>query len=187
MACAISPRWRESARRLLITTHFNPEEQVALFELVGMPAPTEQEIRRDFEISNRADAEFRGREARFRITIVAAYNYTCALTGFRLTTVTGISVVDAAHIHQFADSRNNDPQNGIALCKNAHWLFDQGLWSVTDQHRVIVAIGKFAEVSPDQKALMQYHGEMLRLPKDACLWPNPVHLAWHRKRKFQGS
>ena len=54
------------------------------------------------------------REARFRIAIVAAYNYTCALTGYRLTTITAGSIVDAAHIHQFANSQNNDPQNDHA-------------------------------------------------------------------------
>ena len=187
VACAKAPAWRESARRLLITSYFKPEEQIALFELVGIPVPTELELKRDIEAASQADAIYRGREARFRITIVAAYNYTCALTGYRLTTISGISVVDAAHIHQFADSRNNDPQNGVALCKNAHWLFDQGLWSLTDQHRVVVATGKFAEESPDQKALMQYHGEVLRLPKDPSLWPNPLHMAWHRRKKFQGS
>lgn len=114
VACAKTPAWRESARRLLITSYFTPEEQVALFELVGMPVPTQLEIKRDLEAATRAEAVYRGREVRFRITTVSAYNYTCALTGYRLTTVSGTSVVDAAHIHQFADSRNNDPQNGIA-------------------------------------------------------------------------
>src|SRR5947208_2188046 len=85
--------------------------------------------------------------------IVAAYNYTCALTGYRLTTITAGSIVDAAHIHQFSDSRNNDPRNGIALCKNAHWLFDNGLWALSDDYRVVVAVGRFTEQSPDQKAL----------------------------------
>jgi putative restriction endonuclease len=42
---------------------------------------------------------------------VAAYNYTCALTRYRLTTIAGGSIVDAAHIHQFSDSRNNDPRS----------------------------------------------------------------------------
>ncbi len=35
--------------------------------------------------------------------------------------------VGAAHIHRVADSGNNDPRNGSALCKNAHWMFDVGL------------------------------------------------------------
>jgi putative restriction endonuclease len=50
--------------------------------------------------------------------------------------------VDAAHIHQFADSRNNDPRNGLALSKNAHWLFDNGLRALTDDFKVIVAEGE---------------------------------------------
>ena len=25
------------------------------------------------------------------------------------------------------------------------------------------------------------------LPGDGALWPNPVHIAWHRKNKFQGA
>ena len=55
----------------------------------------------------------RGREARFRLTVLPAYNYTCTLTGYRCVIVNVGSIVDAAHIHQFADSRNNQPQNGL--------------------------------------------------------------------------
>jgi predicted restriction endonuclease len=72
------------------------------------------------------------REARFRLTVVPAYNDTRALTGYRCVTVNAGSIVDAAHIHQFADSRNNHPQNGLALSNNAHWMFDVGLWSLAD-------------------------------------------------------
>src|SRR5436305_10123399 len=49
-------------------------------------------------------------------------------------------------------SRNNAPRNGIALCKNAHWLFDNGLWTLSDDYQVMVAVGRFTEHSPDQKA-----------------------------------
>src|SRR5260370_1986921 len=106
-------------------------------------------------------------------SIVAAYNYTCALTGYRLTTVNAGSIVDAAHIHQFADSRNNDPRNGVALCKNAHWLFDNGLWTIAGDYSVIVAVGRFSEDSPDHKSLRDYHGQKVCLPSDNRLWPKP--------------
>jgi putative restriction endonuclease len=125
-----------------------------------------------------------GREARFRIRIVSAYQYTCALTGYRLTTVRAGSIVDAAHIHQFADSRNNALDNGIALSKNAHWLFDQGLWTISDSLTVIVAEGKFAERRIDGVGLASQHGKRLHLPEDKNLWPNPIHLAWHRENRF---
>ena len=57
---------------------------------------------------------------------------------YRLVTIDSGSIVEAAHIHQFADSRNNHPRNGIALCKNAHWMFDEGLWSLDDDYRVLI-------------------------------------------------
>jgi putative restriction endonuclease len=80
-----------------------------------------------------------GREGRFRIDVVNAYNYTCALTGYRLVTLSSGTIVDAAHIHQFSRSRNNTVHNGISLSKNAHWLFDAGLWSITEDYTVVVA------------------------------------------------
>jgi putative restriction endonuclease len=185
VASANNPSWRDKARRVLVETYFQAAEKLALFELMGIPIPSSVDLAGDLEAIKRADSENLGREARFRLTVIPAYSYSCALTGYRLTTITAGSIVDAAHIHQFADSRNNEPTNGIALCKNAHWLFDQGLWSVTDDYRVIVAGDKFAEDAPDQKQLMLYQNEPLRLPKDQSLWPNPIHLAWHRKNKLQ--
>lgn len=126
-----------------------------------------------------------GREVRFRVAVSAAYDYTCALTRYRLTTVTGASIVDAAHIHQFADSRNNDIKNGIALSKNAHWLFDQGLWAISDDYRVIVAAGAFKESAIEAGFLLEKcHGTQVLLPKDKDIWPNPVHLAWHRVKRL---
>src|SRR5262249_41237258 len=179
------PAWRDQARRTLISSYFQAGEQLSLFELTGMPVPSASEIARDLAVAARTLAEKKGREARVRLTVVCAYNYTCALTGYRLTTIAAGSIVDAAHIHQFADSRNNDPRNGIALCKNAHWLFDQGLWTLTNDYRVIVASGKYAEESPDQKCLVQYHGQIIRLPNEQSVHPDPLFLAWHRKNRFQ--
>jgi putative restriction endonuclease len=187
VAFAREPIYREQARRILIAKYFEPEERVALYALVGLPVPREDEIARAANYSSPAEAEKKGREARFRLNVVAAYNYTCALTGYRLTTISAGSIVDAAHIHPFASSRNNDPRNGLALCKNAHWLFDTGLWTLTDDYRVIVALGRFTEQSPDQKALTDYEGLKIRLPKDPKLWPDRVHVGWHRKNRFQGA
>ena len=95
-------------------------------------------------------------------------------------------VIDAAHIHQFADSRNNDVRNGLALSKNAHWLFDDGLWTIADDYTVRVALGCFSEDSPDQKSLCDYHGEKIRLPGNAAMYPDPALLSWHRRKKFRG-
>jgi putative restriction endonuclease len=133
------------------------------------------------------EATQQGREARFRLRVVAAYNYTCALTGYRLNTITGATIVDAAHIHQFADSRSNDPRNGMALTKTAHWLFDQGLWSLTDDYRVLVARDYFDESGPSEFLLGGRADRPLITPADPTVSPNPEYIRWHRENVFEGN
>ncbi len=147
---------------------------------------TEDEIVAEAQQERPGKLRGKGREARFRLDAVPTYGYTCALTGLRVTTIEGATIIDAAHIHQFARSGNNELQNGIALCKNAHWLFDCGLWSLDDDYRVIVAGERFHEDSPDQKPLAAYAGKRIRLPKDEGLRPDRKHLTWHREKKLVG-
>ncbi len=185
LACLNDQRFRESMRRVLVARYFiDGGERAALYSLVGLPVPPDEIVKADTRLF--AKSRERGREARFRLTVVPAYNYTCALTGYRLITMQSGSIVDAAHIHQFSDSRNNHPQNGIALCKNAHWLFDQGLWSLTDDYEVVIAVGRFDEAGPDGFLLRRSPGRQIELPADRNYWPDRSHLAWHRKHKFQG-
>jgi putative restriction endonuclease len=98
-----------------------------------------------------------------------------------------VAVVDAAHIHRFADSRNNDLRNGLALSKSSHWLFDQGLWSLTDDLRVIVAADVFDESGPSALLLGGYAGRALLTPGDPNLAPNPDYIRWHREKVFEGT
>lgn len=184
---AHDPARRDKARQILIAKYFPPSERVALYEMMGMPIPSDIEIEQNAAYKSAEDAKLVGREARFRIRVLAAYNYTCALTGYRLTTIAGASIVDAAHIHQFSDSRNNELSNGIALSKNAHWLFDQGLWSISDDYRVIIASNSFSESGKADLLLGSYGGSRLRLPDDRALWPSLAHITWHYRKKFQAA
>jgi putative restriction endonuclease len=185
-ACLNDQEFRDEARRVLICTYFRPEERVSLCALLDLPVPSEDEVAAASSHRSPEEAKNRGREARFRLLVVSAYNYTCALTGYRLMTISSGSIVDAAHIHQFSDSRNNDVRNGIALCKNAHWLFDNRLWTIADDYTVKVAQGRFAEDSPEQKPFADYQGRRIQLPSDASHYPDPVRLGWHRRERFLG-
>ena len=98
VAFAKDPASRDKARGILIAKYFQPFERLSLYALVGMPVPPEDEIIRDANYQGPAEAQKQGREARFRLNIVAAYNYTWPLTQYRLTTITGASIVDAATI-----------------------------------------------------------------------------------------
>lgn len=184
--CTLDEDFRDKARRLLVGKYFTDGEQTALCSLLNISVPTDAYILRESAAYARAAAVEQGREARFRLTVIPAYDYTCALTGYRLVTIDSGSIVDAAHIHRFADSRNNDPRNGMALCKNAHWLFDMGLWTLGDDYKVRVATTKFSESGSEVLLLKSMEGQKIRLPADTKYWPDPIQLAWHRMNRFQG-
>jgi putative restriction endonuclease len=170
LECLASSESREQMRLILIAKYFvDFSERAALYQLVGLSMPTAAIAREDARLYQAARE--RGREARFRLTVVPAYDYTCALTHYRLVTVASGSIVEAAHIHQFADSRNNHPRNGIALCKNAHWMFDKGLWSIDDHYRILVDSKRFAESGAADLLLSSSAKRQIRLPENSNYWP----------------
>jgi putative restriction endonuclease len=183
--CLTDPAFRDKAKRVLIETppYFRTEERIALCSMLRLK-PSAAEKLKEAGAPYTAPVE-RGRDARFRIeVVVVAYKHTCALTGYRMTTLDMESIVDAAHIHEFSDSRNNDPRNGLALSKNAHWQFDRGLWSITDDYRVILNRDKFIEEGVPGQKLTGFEDHRLFLPSDPRYWPEPTYLAWHRRQKF---
>lgn len=180
--CLADNKFRDRARRILIETepYFLPEERAALFSMLKIK-PMVPEVR-EYEEHYRASIQM-GRDARFRIEVVVlAYKHTCALTGYRLTTLEMGSIVDAAHIHAFSDSRSNDPRNGLALSKNAHWQFDRGLWSLNDDYQVLLNREKFSEDGAPGQRLADFEGRRIFLPIDQKYWPEYTYLDWHRKR-----
>lgn len=180
--CLSNQGFLDKARRVLIETepYFLPEERVALYSMLKIK-PAAPEIRED-EAAYKTSIQT-GRDARFRIEVVViAYKHTCALTGYRMTTLDMESIVDAAHIHEFKDSRNNDPRNGMALSKNAHWQFDRGLWSLNDDYKVIVNRERFIEEGVPGQRLADFDGRRVFLPSEPKYWPERDCLGWHRKR-----
>jgi putative restriction endonuclease len=179
--CLGDDRFRDRAKRLLIETepYFRPEERTALYGLLKIK-PATSEIRENEELY-KTNLQ-KGRDARFRLDVVQAYQHTCALTGYRCTTLNMESIVDAAHIHEFKDSRNNDPRNGMALSKNAHWQFDRGLWSLNNDYRVLINKEKFTENGMEGLRMTGFEGRKIFLPTDSIYWPDYSYLDWHRKR-----
>jgi putative restriction endonuclease len=187
LTAILTKAWRDRARRGLIAPRYfpAPEERVALRTMLGLRETAEEGQTKELPSEAAEKGRKKGREAAFRLRVLAAYDYTCALTGYRLLTLSTVTIVDAAHIHQFAKSQNNAVRNGLALCKNAHWLFDNGLWTVAEDNKtVLVASEHFAEQHPHNLGLGFYKDQELRFPLDPALQPDPVHLAWHREHKY---
>jgi putative restriction endonuclease len=66
------------------------------------------------------------RSAVFGRVVKQAYDYRCAACRVRFL-YEDIMLVDAAHLVPFSESHDDSPQNGMALCKNHHWLMDTGI------------------------------------------------------------
>jgi putative restriction endonuclease len=186
-ACLQDADFRREARRTLVSIYFTATEQVMLCARLGLPAPKTEAI-----AALRADAaafkarQKKGRDSRFKSDVLGGYYFTCALTGYRLDTET-TSIVQAAHIHQHAVSGNDDPRNGLALTPDAHWMFDQGLWTAIpkgDHFLIRIAIGRFSESSPHGRLLAQFHHKPLHFHDHSRLRPAVEHLAWHSREKF---
>jgi predicted restriction endonuclease len=59
-----------------------------------------------------------GRSPAFRRKILTIYDHQCASCGLRirLHAPSDVSFIDAAHLIPFAESRNDHPTSGLALC-----------------------------------------------------------------------
>jgi putative restriction endonuclease len=175
---------RFMARKMLISGDwFSSTEKMAISEMLGLPLATEYD-EQDLKEQREIEKSIVGRDARFRLQIVPMYRYSCALCGRRVLLPSGMTLVEAAHIHQFAKSQNNDVSNGMALCKNHHWAFDLGLWSIDEKYRTIVALDSFSEFS-NGITLADFHMRPLDFSwLKVELWPGQKNLAWHRENVF---
>lgn len=177
------PGFRLKARMVLITKFFIPNERIALFETLGIQHNESSVAAANDALHEAAEAAKRkGRCARFAVRVCSEYRYTCALTGYRCVTGDGATIVDAAHIEAWSETRNDDPQNGLALSKSAHWMFDEGLWTVDDDYRVLVNPRRFTEQGPDFLRLTSYAGRHLQFDPASKLRPALAHLRRHRMR-----
>jgi putative restriction endonuclease len=175
------PTFRLKARMILVSRYFDPEEKIALFETLNLQTGGREEspVLRVLEEAEEA-AKRKGRCARFAVRVISEYRFTCALTGYRCLTSDSTTIVEAAHIEPWATTQNDAPENGLALSPNAHWLFDEGLWSVDEDFRIVVASNRFTENGPEALKLVSFAGRHLQFDPGAKLRPAAEFLKRHR-------
>jgi len=187
LLCLNDRDFRTLARRTLIAKYFESSERVELYEVTGLEPPPDDIVAADATRFLPTEESQAKRDAKFAVRVLPAYNYTCALTRYRMISVDGKTPLDAAHIHQFKKGGSNHPTNGIALSKTAHWLFDLGFWSITDDLRVVVAEHRFEEAGEEAYLLKKMAGRELLRPSNPHFSPDRACLAWHRKHKFEAA
>ena len=98
-----------------------------------------------------------------------------------MCTVDGHTAVNAAHIIPWSVSHNDDPRNGLALCKLCHWSFDEGLLGVSHRYQVITSKALTAHNNIAGHLLTLHERPLVALIEDA-LWPDRNALRWHREQ-----
>ena len=91
----------------------------------------------------------------------------------------GFRIIDAAHLIPFGEIPDNSPQNGIALCKNHHWLMDSRLIAPGparggryDDLRWHVRADLDDRID-GERDLVKLRDRKVIVPADARLWPKP--------------
>ncbi len=120
----------------------------------------------------------------FKKLVPKVYDFTCAISGMKVISTDGLSLVEACHIVPISVSGNDKVTNGIALCPTLHTAFDRGMIGIDEQFQVRVSPA-LADAMSSPYNLSQFQGQMLRLPFGEIHYPRPEAFAWHMKERFK--
>lgn len=121
----------------------------------------------------------------FGLKIRDNYDHQCAICRARVKTPNGRSLVEAAHIIPWSESKNDDPRNGLALCKTHHWMFDNHLLSIHPNYSIKVSTWLKNEGEQIQNTL-DWDREEIHKPKEKRFLPSQMALEEHYQ-KFTSS
>jgi putative restriction endonuclease len=186
-ALMADPLARHQLREALIARYF-PEDRDKLAALVmgtrlTRPAETFSPLEAEKALREELPP---GRDAAFRRTILEVYDYRCAACGIRVLLDHVVSLVEAAHLIPFGESRNDKPTNGMALCPNHHWAMDRhliapcpdtkrraGIWRVNGE--------RLDDRIEGQRDLVALAGKAVIPPSEEKFYPGLESLRWREE------
>ncbi len=113
----------------------------------------------------------------FRDFVMLGYGKKCAITG-EVIAYRDLINLEAAHIKPKSHSGPFLPCNGIAMCRDMHWAFDKGMFTINDNYCIQV------HDKVKQSILAQYDNKPINLPIEDFFKPEPRYLEYHRKNIF---
>jgi putative restriction endonuclease len=149
------------------------------------PASLHQDILQEVGLSLETAGE-RPRDPKFRISVLTAYEYRCAVCGFDIRLGSVTIALDAAHIRWHQAGGPDQESNGLALCALHHKTFDLGAFTIAE-NRILLVSDQANGSSGFQELLMVHHGKPVRSPQRPEWAPQESHLAWHGREVFKGS
>jgi hypothetical protein len=149
-------------------------------------SPIESKAERIKKWRKQAD---RGPGAReFSRAVREAYDYRCLFSGERFPKIEALDSagVDGAHILPWSTYQINSVINGICLCKQCHWAFDNGLlrlnYDASSHSYSLLIPEEIEEMAIKENFDLAYFKKNTgvlderRLPRSRELWPSPSHI-----------
>ncbi|MED3962779.1 phosphorothioated DNA-binding restriction endonuclease [Niallia taxi] len=160
----------QEVSQVILDQHFPETLHEDLLDAVGL----------DFTLYTR-----RKRDPKFRDRILRAYGYSCAICGFNVRLAHTLVGIEAAHIKWHQAGGSDTEENGIALCSLHHKLFDRGVFTLTEECRMLVSQDAHG-THGFEEWLMKFNGKPVREPIQAYYYPKQSYLNWHVKEVFRG-
>lgn len=107
------------------------------------------------------------------------YNHKCSICGDVVVTPNGKSIIDAAHIIPWRTYKNDDPRNGLSLCKSHHWMFDNYMLAVTEDYSISLSKHLFSRQNIVW-GMQERIGKRIYLPTEEKFLPSKDALKMQR-------
>jgi len=170
---------------LILQQHFLPTTYQSVLDQCGLDIPAPFELESPSQIKDSTNAQQRYRAASFRHDVLKAYDYRCAVSGFQIT-LGGVAIgCEAAHIQAHAFDGPDTVDNGLALEPTLHTLFDRGIWSLSDDRRILVS-QEFSGSDIGLERIRSLSGQPIREPLPGQPTLNVEYIRWHREAKRGG-
>ena len=127
----------------------------------------------------------RRRDPEFRVKVLRAYRYRCAMCGYDGRLDAAAVGLEAAHVRWWAEGGPDETNNGLCLCVMHHKLFDRGVLGIR-QDRSIMVSGQFVGWgNAAEEIVMALAGHHLAAPRAGESKVSQEHLRWHEDEVFR--
>jgi putative restriction endonuclease len=161
----------EIALRLL-DSHFPASIHPDVLDAVGLDLSLTESVTR------------KRRDPAFRMRILTAYEFACAVCGFDARLGSQLMGLEAAHIRWHQAGGPDEERNGLALCSLHHKAFDLGAFTIHSDRVVLISEQAHGQRGFDEW-LLRFHGRPIRHPQRESYAPAVAYLNWHKREVFK--
>jgi len=186
------PRLVAEAARTILEAHFPASIHEDILSAVGLDLEiglsSEARSAKEDKRQGSAEADKRPkRDPSFRATILMAYNWSCAVCGFKGWLEGSPFGVEAAHVRWHSHDGPSTVDNGLCLCTLHHKALDRGVIGIDDDYRLLVT-PRLEENPHTRTHFFWFSSKELETPRDAQRWSRVAgeHCRWHRENCFRG-